>query len=253
MADPARWLEIFWDIQRGLPRQGPGRDASTRQALSLCRGLPARPAIVDIGCGPGMQTVALATAANCHVTAVDLNREFLGELSRRATAANVAERIGIVAGDMTQLPFAPGSFDAIWSEGAAYIMGVAQALADWKRLLRPGGCVAVTELVWLQPHPPAEAATFFATGYPAMTDAESILAAVRACGYEPLGHFTWPDSAWWENYYTPLEAKLPALSGKYRADDEAMRMIETTRREIEVRRRFPDAYGYAFFVGRAVE
>jgi len=59
MTDDRRLLNVFFEVQRGLPRQGPGCDESTLQALALCR-LPERPAILEIGCGPGMQTVELA-------------------------------------------------------------------------------------------------------------------------------------------------------------------------------------------------
>jgi hypothetical protein len=72
---------------------------------------------------------------------------------------------------------------------------------------------------------------------------------VRNCGYEPLGHFILPDDAWWQHYYTPLEAKLPLLSERFADDEEALGVIAMTRREIEIRRRFGDWYGYAFFVG----
>ena len=253
MAENPRLSEVFWDVQRGLPRQGPGCDESTFKAVSLCRGLPERPAILDVGCGPGMQTVALAKALKGHITAVDINQEYLDQLQERAQAGGVAERIEILAGDMNQLPFLPRSFDLIWAEGAAYIMGIENALTDWRRLLKPGGCIAVTELVWLQPDPPAAVAQFFGNEYPAMTYVQAILMTIRTCHYEPLGHFTLPDSAWWEDYYTPLEAKLPRLYEKYAGEGEALNVIETARQEIEIRRLFHHWYGYEFFVGQKVE
>ena len=154
---------------------------------------------------------------------------------------------------MTALPFPPASFDLVWSEGAAYVMGFGAALAGWRPLLRPGGCIAVSELVWLRPDPPAEAAAFFADEYPPMTDVDANLATVGTCGYDVLGHFALPDAAWWESYYTPLEAKLPALRDRYAGDAVALGVIEATAREIDIRRRFGDAYGYAFFVARRVD
>ena len=51
---------IFYEIFEGLPRQGPGDNASTQQALAMLADLPARPTILDIGCGAGMQTLELA-------------------------------------------------------------------------------------------------------------------------------------------------------------------------------------------------
>ena len=249
-----RLFEIFWDVQRGLPRQGPGSDESTLEALALCTGLPERLALLDIGCGPGMQTVALAQALTAgHMTAVDIYQEYLDELKERAKAARVIERIDILAGDMQALPFPPQSFDLIWAEGAAYIMGFEKALVAWKRFLKANGCIAVSELVWLRPGPPTEVAEFFGREYPAMTDIETIVAAIRTSGYEPRGHFTLPDAAWWESYYTPLEAKLPSLYEKYAGDEDARSIIETAKREIDMRRRFGTWYGYEFFVGRRVE
>ena len=129
MSESPHLLNVFLDVQRGLPRQGPGCDESTLEALSLCSGLPGAPAILDVGCGPGMQTVALAKAVHGRLTAVDINHEYLGELRRRAKDAGVANHIDIHAVDMNELTAAPASFDAIWSEGAAYIMGFERALA----------------------------------------------------------------------------------------------------------------------------
>lgn len=250
MDEDARLVDIFLEVQRGLPRQGPGSDASTLKALSLCRGLPERPAVLDIGCGPGMQTLALAKALGGSVTAVDLHAEYLDELKDRAAAAGLADRVEPLQADMGDLVFPPTSFDLIWSEGAAYIIGVANALAAWRDFLKPAGFIVVNDLVWLRPDPPADAAAFFAEGYPAMTDVAANLTTLGDSGYEPMGHFTLPDSDWWDDYYTPLEAKLPGLRERYAGDDEALGVVETTGREIEVRRRFCDWYGYEFFVAR---
>jgi SAM-dependent methyltransferase len=197
-----------------------------------------------------MQTIALARATSGPITAVDVSLEYLDELEERSRAAHVTDRIRIVAADMNRLPFVPASFDAIWSEGAAYIMGLERALTAWKQFLRPSGFIAVTELVWLRADPPAEVAEFFSDAYPAMADVEQILRIVQRRGYDVLGHFTLPDRAWWTDYYAPLESKLPHLFRKYGGDEEALAIVEAARREIEVRRSYPQSYGYEFFVGR---
>lgn len=250
MDDDARLFEIFMDVQRGLPRQGPGCDDSTLQALGLCADLPARPAVLDIGCGPGLQTLVLAKALACSITAVDLQREYLEQLKAGAEAADVADRIDTLGADMSALPVAPESYDLIWAEGSAYIMGFEKAFAAWRRFLKPGGSIAVTELVWLRSDPPAEVAQFFGEAYPAMSEVDSNLARIGERGYEVLGHFTLPDRAWWQHYYTPLEAKLPALREKYAGDTAALGVIEIAEREIDLRHRFADCYGYEFFVAR---
>ena len=72
MTDNDRLMQIMLDVHSGLPRQGPGDDESTLRALSFCTELPMQPAVLDVGCGPGMQTVALARGTDGTITAVDL-------------------------------------------------------------------------------------------------------------------------------------------------------------------------------------
>lgn len=252
MDDSLDPMDVFFEVQRGLPRQGPGLDACTLEALALCEDLPDRPEALDVGCGPGMQTLALAHALNGRVTAVDLYDEYLDELRRRVASAGLGDRVRALRADMRQLPLPDDAFDLVWSEGAAYIMGFDQALASWRRLLRPDGCIAVSELVWLTDERPEEAARFFAAAYPAMKTVEEACDSVRSAGYELLGSFVLPDAAWWEHYYGPLEAKLPGLRRRFDGEPTALTIIGETESEIAIRRNYPDAYGYAFLVGRAV-
>ena len=83
-----------------------------------------------------------------------------------------------------------------------------------------------------------------------MTDVETNAATIRGLGYHLLGHFTLPDAAWWDRYYGPLEAKLPGLRARFAGDAAALGVVETTQREIDIRRRFADCYGYRFYVAR---
>ena len=245
-------FEVFMDVQAGLPRQGPGDDDSTRRALALCKGLPPQPDVLDVGCGPGRQTVVLAEQLGGQVIAVDRHAPYLDELQRLAAGREVAAHISTRVGDMAALPFPDRSFDLVWSEGAAYIMGFGAAMAAWRRLLRPGGYVAATELVWLVPDPPTKVAAFFGQEYPAMGSVEDARDHVRAGGYQLVGDLVLPDLAWWQHYYTPLSAKLPNMRLKYAADPAALEVIEMTAAEIDMRRRFGHTYGYVFVVGRAV-
>jgi hypothetical protein len=91
----------------------------------------------------------------------------------------------------------------------------------------------------------------YARGYAGMTDVEGNLARVRDAGYELVGHFRLAEAAWWDEYFGPLEAKLPALVEKYAGDDAAPASVDDTRLEIALRRRYPESFGYEFFVARA--
>ena len=106
----------------------------------------------------------------------------------------------------------------------------------------------MSELVWLRADPPVAVAEFFSSEYPAITDIGTNLATIRDCGYEPVGHFTLPDAAWWKHYYTPLEQRLARLRRTYADDPEVLAVVELDQQEIEIYRRYSDHYGYVFYV-----
>jgi hypothetical protein len=76
------------------------------------------------------------------------------------------------------------------------------------------------------------------------------LAAIRACGFGLLGHFTVPDDAWWDDFYTPMEARIAELRGIHIGDDEAVAILDQLAEEPETHRRHADLYAYEFFVAR---
>jgi SAM-dependent methyltransferase len=250
MADSEHLTDVFFDLHRDLPREGPGDDESTLRALAMCTELPDKPDILDVACGPGMQTLALARATGGTITAVDRHEPFLDQLRERAAAAGVRQRIHVMRGDMADLPFGADSFDLIWSEGAAYIMGITEAFTAWRAFLRPGGYVVVSEATWLVPDPPAEVRDFWVAAYPGMRDIAGNLERIRAAGYDIIGHFTLPEESWWTHYQTPLEARIPSLRAKYAGDEAALAVIDETLDEHRIRREYPKTYGYEFYVAR---
>ena len=66
-----RFREIFSEVFEELPRQGPGSKTCAAEALALCRNLPESPAILDLGCGVGGQTLYLAELISGAITAID--------------------------------------------------------------------------------------------------------------------------------------------------------------------------------------
>jgi SAM-dependent methyltransferase len=250
MSDDATWA-AFFELHAGLPRQGPGSDAATRRAYGLLDGLPPRPRVLDLGCGPGMQTLELARLSAGRVVAIDNHPPFLDELKRHAEAAGLSDRIDARPGDIRALELEPAGFDVVWSEGAIYLVGFERGLTAWRPLLREGGWMAVTEATWLRADAPAECRAVWDEGYPAMTDVEGNLETIRGCGYRSLGHFALPESTWWDPYYEPLEERLESVE-RDRGDDPSMRaVIAETRAEIDLFRRFSEYYGYVFYVMRA--
>ncbi|MEM8768261.1 MAG: class I SAM-dependent methyltransferase [Pseudomonadota bacterium] len=250
MSAADRAEEIFWAVHSGLPREGPGNEASTLRALSAT-GISGAARVLDVGCGPGLQTLQLARALpEAEITAVDLHKPFLEDLRQRAAAAGLDHRVHVEPGDMRSLTFAPGTFDLLWSEGAIYNMGVRAALDAWRPLLADGGAVAFTDAVWLKPDPPEALVRWWQEGYAAMGSLAECLKVVEAAGCSVLEHFVLPESAWWDDYYTPLENRLTELRESFADDLAALAALAPHQLEVDYYRRWSAFYGYLFVIAR---
>ena len=247
-----RTTALFYELFSGLPRQGPGSAASTRRALGLVPGIGPRTRVLDVGCGTGAQTLVLAESSRARIVAVDNHAPFVDALNRKARERGLTDRLEARVADMRRLDFADGAFDLIWSEGAVYIMGVEAGLRDWRRLLRPHGHVALTEVCWRKPEPPAECRAFWDAEYPAIRETSSLLEAVAACGYETIGRFPLPASAWWDDYYRPLQDNVHAFRKRHRGAPDAQQLADRCQREIDIWHAYSEYYVYEFFVLRAL-
>jgi ubiquinone/menaquinone biosynthesis C-methylase UbiE len=244
--------QYFFEIHSGLPREGPGDNRSTRRAYRMLTDLPEKPRFLDIGCGPGMQTIELAKISNAEITALDFYQPFLDELAQHAKAEGVNEKIKIVQGDMTNLSFEEKSFNTIWCEGAIFIIGFEQGLREWRKFLAEKGYLAVTEMCWIDPNPPKEAKDYLAKMYPPAKTVKENLQMIKDAGYQITGYFVLPESSWWEHYYLPIASKLPVLKKKYQGNSEALATIAAEEEEIEMFRKYSKHYGYVFFVMQKV-
>ncbi len=245
-------MNIFFEIHQNLPREGPGSCRSMLKALSSLKELPASPSILDVGCGPGTQTIALAKETGGRVLAVDTHQPFLDRLAQQVLEAGLAQHIDPINMSMSSLDFPEQSFDLIWSEGAIYIMGFAQGFRAWRPLAKIGGYIAVTELAWLRPDPPDGCKRFWATEYPVMKSLEENLQSVRDAGYEPVDHFVLPDSDWWDEYYTPMEKRLAPLREQYKDHPGTNELLDASRLEMDIHRKYSAWYGYVFYLARRV-
>jgi SAM-dependent methyltransferase len=241
---------LFFELFSSLPRQGPGDQQSTLRAFALVPGISSQTRVLDLGCGTGLQTRVLAQNSPAHFVAIDNHLPFVEELNAQARRLGIADRLEARVGDMSRLDFAPQSFDLIWCEGAIYVVGFDSGLREWRRLLVPGGHLAITEVCWTRPDPPPECAAFWAREYPAIRDVTGRLKVINECGYETIGHFALPASAWWDDYYRPLQDKLNEFRTRHREEHDARQLADAAQREIDIWHAYSDSYHYEFFVMR---
>jgi len=239
--------ELFWEIHSGNPREGPGEYQSTKRAFEMLKDLPSKPRILDMGCGPGMQTIDLSCLTDGTIMAMDNHPQFLNDLSKKIEESGQIDRITPFLGDMCNLHFEEGTFDIIWAEGSIYIIGFEKGFLQWRPFLKDRGYLVASELTWLRADAPEEVKEYFIKEYPGMQDIEGNLRIIQRTGYRHIGHFVLPESAWW-CYYSPLEEKISQLRLKYEGIPENLAVLEDHQREIDFFRRYSEYYGFVFYV-----
>lgn len=240
--------QVFWEIHSNLPREGPGDNKSTKKAYMMLKELPKKPRILDIGCGPGMQTIELAKLSGGHIVALDFHQPFLEQIKANAKAANLQEQIEPVLGNMFDLKYEDKSFDVIWSEGSIFVIGFEKGLREWRCLLADEGYLVVSEMSWLRSALSKEVVEFMKNAYPAIKTLEGNLDVAKGSGYRIVDWFVLPSKSWWTNYYNWIPQNLPTLKEKYKGDKEALQFIAFTELEIEMFRKYSDYYGYVFYI-----
>lgn len=231
-------------------RQGPGGDEETRLGITLS-GLRKRRnlRIADIGCGTGAATRVLASELDAMVTAVDFLPGFLAKL---AAQLRLGDRIETLEASMDDLPFENESLDAIWSEGAIYNMGFAAGIRAWRRFLKPGGILAVSELTWLSVERPEELTAHWLREYPEVGTAAEKLSVLERAGYSPIGYFSLPVACWLDNYYWPMQARFPEFLDRFHDNGEARAIVAAEEEEIALYERNREFVSYGYYVAKKI-
>ena len=231
----------FFEVFSALDRWGPGSAQSIKQALAALPFVPAR--VLEIGCGNGVSTIELARQTDARITALDTDAGALGRLRERATSAGGAARVQAIRADMAELTALEPPYDLVWAEGSAYVIGVEHALGLWRGLLRAGGALVFSDMVWRTESPESSVRAFWASEYPDMTTVSRRLAQARQAGYRVCTHFDTGQTAL-DNYYLPLERRLREIEGTL----ENRRVVDDLWRELRTHHLAHGQFGYEMFV-----
>ncbi|WP_432738481.1 MerR family transcriptional regulator [Maridesulfovibrio sp. FT414] len=245
-----KYMELFLNFFDGLKKLGPGSPETTKKALSMVRGLPDKARVLNVGCGTGIETIALCDGTGHTITALDNRPALLDALDKSAGKAGYSNRITPILGDMNTMDFKEESFDMIWSEGAIFIMGFENGVSQWKKFIRPGGYLCLSELAWLSDNQSKETTQFFQNIYPEMKSIRGNIDILEKDGFEVTGYFIEPESDWWDVYYAEIERNLPRYAEQNSNSPEMKPLEDNLRREMDIMRKFPHEAGYVFYIAR---
>lgn len=114
-----------------------GRAATEELARQLA--LAAEDRVLDIGCGLSGPARQIAVNYGCHVTGIDLTRDYVDAGNVLSGWLHLEERVSLHQGNALALPFADASFAAAYMLHVGMNVGDKPALfAEAARVLRPG-------------------------------------------------------------------------------------------------------------------
>lgn len=125
----------------------PGGEEATRRSLELIE-LEPEERLLDVGSGAGSAALLAAREFGCVVAGLDYGADAVRGAQQAADAAGLCDRVGFVVGEAGTLPFADGEFDAVLCEcSLSTFPDKTRAVAEMRRVLRPGGRVAISDVV----------------------------------------------------------------------------------------------------------
>jgi SAM-dependent methyltransferase len=104
---------------------------------------------LEVASGSGGPALHLARLTSCRVTGIDANAHGVATAAQAAVRAGLGDRLSFQVADATRtLPFSEGSFDALLCiDSMNHFPDRAHALAEWCRVLKPGGRAVFTDPV----------------------------------------------------------------------------------------------------------
>ncbi len=129
-------------------RQLLNRRSAQTHAAHLLPHLESGQRVLDFGCGPGTISVGLASAVEPgELHGIDVEESQI-ELARAAARAGGHDNATFHVGDVTALPFEDDYFDAAHCHAVLmHVPDTQAALAEVKRVLKPGGIVSSRETI----------------------------------------------------------------------------------------------------------
>ncbi|MDH6309271.1 ubiquinone/menaquinone biosynthesis C-methylase UbiE [Dysgonomonas sp. PFB1-18] len=245
-------LSLICEFFSNMERQGPGSPEVTIKALSFIDNLTDQSLIADLGCGTGGQTMTLAQHVPGQITGLDLFPDFIDIFNRNAEQSGLHDRVKGIVGSMDDLPFQEGELDLIWSEGAIYNIGFERGLNEWRRYLKAGGYIAVSESSWFTDERPAEIHNFWVDAYPEIDTIPNQIAKIHKAGYLPVATFILPENCWTEHYFAKKVKAQEIFLAKYAGNKVAEEFNAMQSYEGELYSKYKEFYGYTFFIAKKV-
>ena len=194
--------------------------------------------LLDVGAGKGEAASTLASQFGCKIAAVEPYDAFVHIAAAKFWFFNLRDLVALLRADGKRLPLRDATFDAAYCIGGPSIVGLEPALAEMARVVRPGGHVIVSDIVWRSKPGPLgpEWSEWRWLAVARQLSAEDYARAIEAAGLR-VERTHVHNRAAWEDYWRPMLAVAQEAKAAQPADvffaDEVDSKITLERRAVE--------------------
>jgi hydrogenase maturation protease len=189
--------------------------------------------VLDLACGKGAVSIALAEELGFRVHGIDLMQAFVEEAAQRARQKGITKLCHFERGDIREAVHRSEGHDAVLLISVGYVLGdMAETVAELRRTVREGGYIVVDD-AFLAP----DAAVDF-PGYEHCLSHEEMIARLTAHGDEIVTeHVTDPQATKEQNrrYMAWIESRARDLAARHPEHEAALdAYLCKERAEIEI-------------------
>lgn len=165
-----------------------GFDAT--DTLAAAAGIRREHKVLDVCCGLGGPARWMAARIGCKVTGLDLTPSRIASATRLTERVGLAHLVNFVQGDATAMPMPDQTFDRVYGQEAwVHIADKAALLAQCRRVLKPGGILAFTDIISCAPLTTEEAAQMAdEMQFPSIVTAQHYLDLLPGAGFAVTKH-----------------------------------------------------------------
>ena len=109
-------------------------------------GINEKSQVLEVGCGTGFMACRIAKEKNCRIVGIDISERMIGMAKERANRLGIEDKVTFRMADARTLPFDDNSFDVVFAQFVTVLLDKKKALAEYKRVLKPGGFLGLVDI-----------------------------------------------------------------------------------------------------------
>jgi ubiquinone/menaquinone biosynthesis C-methylase UbiE len=231
----------------------PGAAHSVGLIAETCSLSPAS-RVLEVAFGKGEAACTLAERFGCRVFGVDVHPLAAGYSTAKVRERGLSRLVAFAKGDGKRLPVRSGTFQVSSCIGGPSIVGLESCLQELVRVTKPGGWIAVSDIVWRKkPEAPlGPELQWVADAQPCLAAHEYERLIEENGANVKLTHIY--DRSAWEEYYRPMREVIRQTRRDGAGDSEALSWADESEQEIVVEEQLTEQFlDYAFFLGQKRE